>query len=290
MTEVIFSVTQMSCSDNISENMDKAESLIRKAANRGAQVVLLQELFMTPYFCKEINHNHFQLAQSVDRHKELASMAMLAKELAVVIPVSFFEKANQAYFNSVQVIDADGTSLGIYRKIHIPDAVGYYEKFYFNPGDTGIKVWKTRYCNIGIGICWDQWFPELARALALKGADVILYPTAIATRVDNDEKAITNRQWQRVMQGHAAANALPVCAANRVGVEKCDSIEMEFFGSSFITDETGAIIAEADTSEEVTLTAAIDLDNVNRSRVSYSFFRDRRPGEYEVLRTLDGSR
>jgi len=289
MAEVIFSVAQMSCSDNISENMDKAESLIRKAANKGAQVVLLQELFMTPYFCKEINHNHFQLARPADRHKELEKIALLAKELSVVIPVSFFEKANQAYFNSVQVIDADGVSIGIYRKIHIPDAIGYYEKFYFNPGDTGIKVWKTRYCNIGVGICWDQWFPELARAMALKGADVILYPTAIATRVDNDEQAITNKQWQRVMQGHATANATPVCAANRVGVEKSDSIEMKFFGSSFITDETGAIVAEAGTKEEVALTAAIDLEKVNNARVSFNFFRDRRPGEYEALRTLDGS-
>jgi N-carbamoylputrescine amidase len=289
MTEVTIAATQMSCSDNITENVDKAETFIRQAADKGAQIILLQELFMSPYFCKDINHEYFEYAKEADNHPELKKMAALAKELSVVLPVSFFEKANQAYFNSVMVIDANGLFLGKYRKTHIPDAPGYYEKYYFNPGDTGARVWQTRYGNIGVGICWDQWFPELARIMVLKGADVIFYPTAIADRDIVVEKAIDKNQWQRVMQGHAVANATPICASNRVGVEQGKSIKMTFFGSSFITDEIGAIVTEADSTEETVLTATFDFEKINTSRTLFNFFRDRRPEHYKPILALDGS-
>ncbi|MCF8070185.1 MAG: N-carbamoylputrescine amidase [Desulfobacterales bacterium] len=289
MAIVKIAVTQMKCSDNIKVNVDKAEILIRKSAKAGAHIILLQELFMTPYFCQDIDPEYLNYAEEADNHPVLARMAGLAKELSVVLPISFFEKANRAYFNSLMMIDADGKSLGLYRKTHIPDHPKYYEKFYFNPGDTGFKVFKTQYGKIGIGICWDQWFPESARILSLMGADVIFYPTAIGADVENFQERLS-RQWQRVMQGHAAANIVPVCAANRIGEEQGHNGSMTFFGSSFIANEIGEKTAEAGYSEEKILTADFDFQEIEQVRKMYEFFRDRRPSSYQPLMTLDGNK
>ncbi len=287
MTEITVSATQMACSEHIDENIGKAEHLIRQAAGEGAQIILLQELFLTPYFCKEEKKSYFELAKEAENNPVLDRMSQLARDLSVVLPISFYERAGNAFFNSVMMIDADGTLMGVYRKTHIPHAPGYQEKYYFSPGDTGFKVWPTRYGNVGVGICWDQWFPECARAMAMMGADILLYPTAIGT-ASYDNGYDYSPQWQHVMQGHAAANVIPVCASNRVGLEKAESCELNFFGLSFITDEAGTKVAEAGREEETVLTATFDFEGIRNNRDWFSLFRDRRPEVYDVLLTLDG--
>ncbi|MBS3932792.1 MAG: N-carbamoylputrescine amidase [Truepera sp.] len=280
--KVKLAVVQMSCTANLADNLAKAERLVREAAASGANIILLPELFEYLYFPQQEREEYFALAHPYQGHPFIPRFAALASELAVVLPLSFFERANQAYYNSLVMIDADGTLLGLYRKSHIPDGPGYEEKFYFNPGDTGFKTWQTRYGTIGVGICWDQWFPEAARIMALKGAEVLLYPTAIGSepaQVGLD----TRDMWQRAMLGHAVSNACYLAAANRIGREA----ETTFYGSSFISDYTGSKLSEAAESETI-LYAELDLAAARRFRAGFGFFRDRRPELYGPLLTLDG--
>jgi N-carbamoylputrescine amidase len=286
MTAVTVAATQFACSPVIAENVARAESMVRAAAARGAQIILLQELFETPYFCKDQSAELFNLAQPADDHPTIARMQELARELEVVLPVSFFEAANNAFYNSLAIIDADGEVLGYYRKSHIPDGAGYQEKFYFNPGDTGFKVWDTAYARIGCGICWDQWFPECARAMALMGAEIILYPTAIGSEPNNPDYSSADH-WQRAMQGHAACNMVPVLASNRIGREDGTSCSLDFYGRSFIAGARGEIIAAAEDQEAI-LTAQFDLPALRLQRAGWGLFRDRRPDLYTVMMTLDG--
>ena len=287
MSELCLAVTQMACGDNVSENVDRAESLVRQAAEQGAQIILLQELFETPYFPKEQLAKVYDMARPAENHPTLERLATLAKDLAVVLPLNFFERANQALYDSVMIVDADGEYLGLYRKSHIPNAVGYQEKHYFNPGDTGFQVWPTRYATIGVGVCWDQWFPEAARIMTLRGAEAIFYPTAIGSAPqmpDHDSMA----HWQRAMQGHAAVNLIPVCASNRIGREVGQTSEVTFYGSSFIAGPEGEIVAQAGRDEEAVVTARFDLEALRRKRNAWAVFRDRRPDLYGPLLTLDG--
>ena len=288
MSKTTLAVTQMACTDDFAANLDKAESLVREAASKGAQIILLQELFEGPYFCKTQNHNHFAHAHEATlRDPLLARFSNLAKELGAVLPVPFFERAGKAFYNSMAMMDADGTMLGLYRKTHIPQGPGYEEKYYFNPGDTGFKVWETAYGNVGLGICWDQWYPEAARTMALLGADVLMYPTAIGsepTMPDCDSMP----HWRRTQQGHAAANIMPVCASNRIGTERDGNVEMTFYGSSFITDPMGELIADADRTSEGVFTATVDFEEIRKFRAGWGFFRDRRPQHYGPVMTLDG--
>jgi N-carbamoylputrescine amidase len=267
------------------DNLARVEKLVREAAARGASVVLPPELFEGPYFCREERSENFAEARSVDDDEAVTRMRQVARELGVVIPVSFFEHSGQAYFNSVAVIDADGAVLGVYRKSHIPDGPGYEEKFYFRPGDTGFRVWPTRFGVLGVGICWDQWFPEAARSMMLLGAEVLLYPTAIGSE-PHEPDLDTRDPWQRAMIGHAVSNIVPVVAANRVGVEDGQS----FYGSSFIADPRGDKVAELDRSASGVIVHTFDLDAIARTRASWGFFRDRRPELYDVLCTADGKR
>jgi N-carbamoylputrescine amidase len=285
--KVTVAATQFACSANRAENLDKAEALVRAAAARGANVVLLQELFEGPYFCKDHLASHFETAHPLPGDALVRRFQALASELQVALPVSVFECANNAYYNSLVMVDADGSVLGVYRKSHIPEGPGYHEKFYFSPGDTGFRVWKTRYGNLGVGICWDQWFPEAARCMALMGADLLLYPTAIGSE-PHDASIDSRDHWQRCQQGHAAANVMPLVASNRIGVERGQQCEMTFYGSSFITDGTGAKIAEADRVSEAVLTATFDLGQLRRQRHAWGVFRDRRPELYGPIFTLDG--
>jgi N-carbamoylputrescine amidase len=287
MRKVTVAVTQMACSWDTEANVEQAIGLVREAAAQGAHIVLLQELFETPYFPIEERADRFALARPLDGHPTVEKMAALAKELELVLPVSFFERAGNAHFNAVAMLDADGSILGVYRKSHIPDGPGYEEKYYFNPGNTGFRVWKTRYANVGVAICWDQWFPESARAMALQDAELLLYPTAIGDE-PIPEYVDTKDQWQRVMQGHAAANMIPVLASNRIGVEKSDTATLNFYGSSFITDVAGAKLIEASRDRQAVLTATFDLDEQRRARASSGFFRDRRTDLYRCLLTLEG--
>ena len=287
MTQVTVAATQMACSWDIEANLARAEDLVREAAAKGANVVLLQELFATPYFCPDQKQEHFALAQPAEGNATIARFAALAAELEVVLPVSFFERANNAYFNSLAIVDADGSVLGLYRKSHIPQAPGYEEKFYFSPGDTGFRAWDTRYGTIGAGICWDQWFPECARAMALQGADILLYPTAIRSE-PNQPDLDSRDHWQRVMQGHAGANLVVLAASNRIGVEENDSATMTFYGSSFIAGPTGEKAAEANRTDQSVITASFDLDENRAKRAAWGLFRDRRPDLYDPLLTLDG--
>ena len=284
---VTIATTQMACSPNRAENVDRAEALVRRAAGSGAQIVLLQELFSTPYFCKDQRQEHFALAAAADDNPLIETMRGLAAELQVVLPVSFFERANAAHYNSLAMIDADGSLLGVYRKAHIPDGPGYQEKYYFNPGDTGFQVFRTRYAALGCAICWDQWFPEAARIMALKGAEILLYPTAIGSE-PQDPSLESREHWTRVMQGHAGANLMPLVAANRIGEEQGESCTLTFYGSSFIAGPTGEIVASAGQDAEAVLTATFDLDAIAATRASWGVFRDRRPDLYGPLRTLDG--
>lgn len=285
---------QMASGDwDLARNVARAERLIREAASKGAQLVLCPELFMTPYFCVDENSGHLSLAEPYADNERLAHFARLARELGVVIPVGFFERAGRAFYNSVAVIDADGSSLGVYRKTHIPDNPGYSEKFYFTPGDTGFKVWKTRFGVVGVGICWDQWFPETARAMALMGADVLCFPTIIGSDPIYPDLDCADH-WQRVMQGHAAANMMPLICANRIGSEtgRGDGVRepfrLTFHGRSFIADETGGLVAAADRVGETVLVHTFDLDAIRRRREAWALFRDRRPEAYRVLMTSDG--
>ncbi len=283
-----FGVVQFACTDSVDENVATATRLVREAARAGAQVILVQELFEGLYFCQEEKAGHFAKARTLDQeHPTLKAMRMLAAELGVVLPVSLFERANQAYYNSLVMVDADGGVLGLYRKSHIPDGPGYEEKFYFRPGDTGFKVWPTRFGTIGVGICWDQWFPEAARSMALMGADALLYPTAIGSEPASGFDSMEH--WRTVMRGHAGANILPVMAANRVGVERLGDGELTFYGSSFIAGQHGELVAEAGRSGEAVLTASFDLEAIRAERAAWGLFRDRRPELYGRLSTADGS-
>ncbi|CAK1856028.1 MULTISPECIES: N-carbamoylputrescine amidase [Vibrio] len=280
MSRVVkFAALQLTKSWDLEDNLNKAKQAIREAASNGANVVLPQELFAAPYFCKKQEAKYFELAEEVDNCLLITEMSALAKELGVVIPVSYFEKAGNTFFNSLVMIDADGTVLDNYRKSHIPDGPGYSEKYYFSPGDTGFKVWQTQFGKFGAGICWDQWFPELARSLALHGAEAIFYPTAIGSE-PQDPTLDSRDHWQRTMQGHSAANLVPVIASNRVGTECDDGIETTFYGSSFITDHTGGKLAEAPRDEEAIIYAEIDLAATAQARHSWGLFRDRRPDLY----------
>ena len=279
--------TQFACSTNATQNLDRAEHLVREAAAKGAQVILLQELFETPYFCKDHLASHFDLARPIAGSPVVQRFQALARELEVALPLSVFERANNAYFNSLAMIDADGSVLGVYRKSHIPEGPGYHEKYYFSPGDTGFRVWKTRYGTLGVGICWDQWFPEAARCMALMGADVLLYPTAIGSE-PHDASIDSRDHWQRCMQGHAAANVMPLVASNRIGVERGEKYEMTFYGSSFIAGPAGEKLVEADRSTEAVITATLDLEAIRAQRHAWGVFRDRRPELYGPIMTLDG--
>lgn len=281
MRKVKVAATQMSCSWNREEVLDKAEKLVRKAAAEGANIILLQELFETPYFCQKQKFEYFDLAKPLSGNAAVKRFTEVAKELQVVLPISFYEKAGNTAFNTIAIIDADGTILGTYHKTHIPDGLPYAEKFYFTPGDTGFKVWKTKYADIGVGICWDQWFPEAARSMALLGAELLFYPTAIGSEptLNVDSKS----HWQHAMQGHAAANIMPVIASNRIGTETDDESSMTFYGSSFISDQTGTIVEEADRETESVLVHEFDLDAIAQMRREWGVFRDRRPEMYGTL-------
>ncbi|EHK9076703.1 N-carbamoylputrescine amidase [Vibrio parahaemolyticus] len=286
MSKVVkFAALQLTKSWDLEENLAKAKKAIRKAAQNGANVILPQELFAAPYFCKKQEAKYFELAEETANSHLIQEMSALAKELGVVIPVSYFEKAGNTFFNSLVMIDADGTVLDNYRKSHIPDGPGYSEKYYFSPGDTGFKVWQTKFGKFGAGICWDQWFPELARSLALHGAEAIFYPTAIGSE-PQDPTLDSRDHWQRTMQGHSAANLVPVIASNRVGTEVDDGIETTFYGSSFITDHTGAKIAEAPREGETIIYAEIDLAATAKARHAWGLFRDRRPDLYTSVGKL----
>jgi len=288
MREVTVAATQMACSWDREANIAGAEALVREAAAEGAQIVLIQELFETPYFCCDQKQEYFTLAAPAEGNPLIARMAELAKALKVVLPVSFFESANNAYYNSIAIVDADGSVLGIYRKSHIPDGPGYQEKYYFNPGDTGFRVWPTRYGTLGAAICWDQWFPESARAMALLGAEILFYPTAIGDE-PQDPTVISKDHWQRAMQGHAAANMMPLVSSNRIGKENGAAAQLTFYGASFIADELGAKVAEADGKSRAVITATFDLDALRKKRASWGLFRDRRPDLYGPLLTADGT-
>jgi N-carbamoylputrescine amidase len=279
---VTVAATQMACTWDTAANVARAERLVREAAAKGAQVVLLQELFETPYFCIDRDAKFFELAHRSADNPLVNRFRDVARELDVVLPVSWFETTGSVFFNTVSMIDADGSVLGSYRKSHIPDGYGYQEKFYFTPGDTGFRAFVTRYARIGVAICWDQWFPEAARAMALAGAEVLMYPTAIGSE-PLDATIDSCGHWQRAMQGHAAANMLPVVASNRIGAETVGAYTDVFYGSSFIADATGAKRAEAGRDAEAVLTASFNLDAWARARASWGLFRDRRPELYSGL-------
>jgi N-carbamoylputrescine amidase len=289
---VTVAATQFSCDWNVDANMAKGEKAVREAARRGAQVILLPELFETPYFCIEQDVRHLSLARTVQDNRAVQHFRSIARELGVVLPISFFEASGRAYFNSIAIIDADGSVLGVYRKSHIPNGPGYQEKNYFSPGDTGFKVWDTRFARIGVGICWDQWFPETARTMALMGAELFFFPTAIGSEPPPALPVTSRDHWQRTQQGHAAANLTPLVASNRYGRERSlqdpQGLFIDFYGSSFITDATGAKVAEAGESEDAILTATFDLDAIAQLRDNWFVFRDRRPDLYAPLLSLDG--
>lgn len=288
MAEVSVAITQMASRHSWAENCDAAEGLTRSAAKAGAQLVLLQELFDGDYFCIE-QHAHFlNLAHELDRHPTVKRFSALAKELGIVLPVSVFERAGNVHYNTTVIVDADGKQLGIYRKTHIPDGRGYQEKFYFSPGDTGFKVWETAVGRIGLGICWDQWFPEAARAMALMGAELLLYPTAIGSEPPNPDYD-SSTHWQNVMRGHAAANIMPLLASNRIGRETAPDGRFDiFYGRSFIADQQGEKVQEMDRTEEGFRVQRFDLAGIGELRRSWGVFRDRRPEMYGALMTRDG--
>ena len=286
MRNVTVAAIQMQCSTNVEENIKKADKMIREAAQKGAQIILLPELFERQYFCQERRYEYYEFAKSVEENDAVRHFKKLAKELSVVLPISFYERDINRLYNSVAIIDADGTNLGVYRKTHIPDDHYYQEKFYFTPGDTGFRVFKTTFGTIGVGICWDQWFPETARGMAIQGAEILFYPTAIGS-----EPILTcdsMPHWRRCMQGHAACNLMPVVAANRIGTESvipCEenggqTSELTFYGSSFITDATGEIVVTANREEETVIYSTFDLDQLESDRLSWGLFRDRRPECY----------
>ena len=288
MRKVTVAAIQMQCEKDRDKNIAKAEEMVRKAAKQGANIILLSELFENLYFCQEKRYDYYDLAEPVEENKAILHFKEIARELQVVLPISFYERDINVLYNSVAIIDADGSVLGVYRKTHIPDDHFYQEKFYFTPGDTGFKVWDTRYGRIGVGICWDQWFPECARSMAVQGAELIFYPTAIGS--EPILLCDSMPHWRRCMQGHAASNLVPVIAANRIGEEKvlpCEennhqTSSLKFYGSSFITDETGEIVTEASREEETVILAEFDLDAIRENRLSWGLFRDRRPELYDA--------
>jgi len=285
--KVTVAATQFAAAADRVANLATAERLVRDAARQGANIVLVQELFETPYFCKEHDPRYFEIALPIAENPAVQRFQELARELDVVLPVSVYERAGNVFYNSIAIVDAGGTLLGTYRKSHIPESPGYHEKFYFSPGDTGFKVWRTRFGTIGVAICWDQWFPESARAMALLGAEMLFYPTAIGS--EPQDLSIDSRDhWQRAMQGHAASNIMPVIASNRIGTECGERWEVTYYGSSFITDHGGAIVAQAQRGGEAVITASFDLDAIRAYRNAWGVFRDRRPELYGPLMTLDG--
>lgn len=289
MAKVKVAAVQMAMCADTNTNINTAERLVRQAAEQGANIILLPELFENLYFCQEKNYNYYALATTVEENPAIRRFKKVAKELDVVIPVSFYEKCMNTTYNTVAVIDADGEVLGIYRKNHIPDDHFYQEKFYFTLGDTGFKVWNTKYGRIGVGICWDQWFPETARCMALMGADILFYPTAIGSEPILEVDSMPH--WRRCMQGHSASNIVPVVAANRVGTETVTPSESNnnqssslcFYGSSFITDETGEVIVSADRESECVIVSEFDLNKIDEMRMSWGLFRDRRPETYKII-------
>ncbi len=287
MATISVGAVQMAMTDDFDDNLATAERLVREAAGQGARIILIPELFEGPYFCKDQLPEHLGRAIELDRHPTIEHFARVAAELGVVLPLSVYERAGQALFNTVVVVDADGTTLGKYRKSHIPDGPGYTEKNYFSPGDTGFRVWDTAHGTIGVGICWDQWFPESARCMALLGAEVLLYPTAIGSEPP-DPTWDSSGHWQRVMQGHAGANLMPLVAANRFGREVGQTCDITFYGSSFIADNTGAKVAEAGRDSEAVIVATFDRDALRTQRAAWGLFRDRRPELYGPIATLDG--
>lgn len=289
MSTVKVAAIQMSCSTSVEENISKADKLVREAAANGAKIILLSELFERQYFCQERRYDYYSFAKSLEDNDAVQHFAKVAKELKVILPISFYEKDVNVLYNSVAMINDEGEVIGLYRKTHIPDDHFYQEKFYFTPGDTGFEVFNTRYGNIGIGICWDQWFPETARSLALMGADIILYPTAIGKEPILEVDSMGH--WRRAMQGHSASNIIPVVAANRIGLEKVSPCkdnnnqesELLFYGSSFMTDQWGEIIASAGRETEEILYAEYDFETNREDRLSWGVFRDRRPEMYTEL-------
>ncbi|HEV8017842.1 MAG TPA: N-carbamoylputrescine amidase [Steroidobacteraceae bacterium] len=283
---------QMACDWDPDGNIARAERLVRQAAARGAQFILLPELFETPYFCIEQDTRHLALAHPAAENRAVRHFAAVARELGVVLPISFFERAGPVYFNSIAILDADGTNLGVYRKSHIPNGPGYQEKNYFSPGDTGFRVWDTRFARIGVGICWDQWFPETARVMALMGAELFFFPTAIGTEPPPALPVNSREHWQRTQQGHAAANLTPLVASNRYGLERSlqdpEGLYIRFYGSSFIADALGAKVAEAPEEGDAVLTHTFDLTAGAQLRDNWFVFRDRRPDLYGPLVSLDG--
>lgn len=286
MRNVTVAAVQMKCSKSVEKNIAHAEELVRQAAAKGAEIVLLPELFERPYFCQERRYEYYEYAQTAEENPAVRHFSRVAAELGIVIPVSFYEKEVNNTYNSVAVLDADGKNLGIYRKTHIPDDHYYQEKFYFTPGDTGFRVFDTRYGKIGVGICWDQWFPETARCMALEGAELLFYPTAIGSEPILACDSMPH--WRRCMQGHAAMNLMPVIAANRIGKEEVkpcaenggQESSLIFYGSSFITDETGELLQTASRDQEEILTETFDLDELAAKRLEWGLFRDRRPKCY----------
>jgi len=287
MRSVKVAATQMSCSNSIEENIAKADTLVRQAAAKGAQIILLQELFETPYFCQKEKSQYYVYATELEQNKAVNHFKHVARELEVVLPISFYEKKNNARYNSLAVIDANGDVLGKYRKSHIPDGPGYEEKFYFNPGDTGFKVWNTRFGKIGVGVCWNQCYPEAARCMALMGAELLFYPTAIGSE-PQDGSIDSKEHWQACMLGHAAANLIPVIASNRIGVEEDDESNISFYGSSFIAGPQGNKVVEAGREEETVLVAEFDLEQLETQRLEWGIFRDRRPDLYRIISSYDG--
>ncbi len=289
MSTVKVAAIQMSCSTSVEENISKADKLVREAAANGAKIILLSELFERQYFCQERRYDYYSFAKSLEDNDAVQHFAKVAKELKVILPISFYEKDVNVLYNSVAMINDEGEVIGLYRKTHIPDDHFYQEKFYFTPGDTGFEVFNTRYGNIGIGICWDQWFPETARSLALMGADIILYPTAIGKEPILEVDSMGH--WRRAMQGHSASNIIPVVAANRIGLEKVSPCkdnnnqesELLFYGSSFMTDQWGEIIASAGRETEEILYSEYDFESNREDRLSWGVFRDRRPEMYTEL-------
>lgn len=289
MRKITVAAVQMMMDKSSDKNIFKAENMVKKAADMGANIILLPELFENTYFCQERKYESYKLAMPVSENAAVHAMSALARELHVVIPVSFYEQDGNSLFNSVAMIDADGSVMGVYRKTHIPDDHFYQEKFYFTPGDTGFCVWNTAFGKIGVGICWDQWFPEAARCMALDGAELLLYPTAIGSEPILETDSMPH--WRRCMQGHSAANIMPVAAANRIGTEKVNPCEenanqssaLKFYGSSFITDETGEILQSASRDKEEIILQEFDLDRIAENRLSWGVFRDRRPNCYRLI-------
>jgi N-carbamoylputrescine amidase len=285
---------QMACGWDAAANIARAEQLVREAAARGAQIILLPELFETPYFCIEQDARHLHLACTPAESRAVQHFIPVARELGVVLPISFFERAGRAYFNSIAILDADGTNLGVYRKSHIPNGPGYQEKTYFSPGDSGFRVWNTRFARIGVGICWDQWFPESARVMALMDAELLFFPTAIGSEPPPAPPVNSRAHWQRTQQGHAAANLTPLIAANRYGLERSlqnpQQLHIRFYGSSFIADALGEKVCEAAEEGDAVLVHTFDLEAIGALRDNWFVFRDRRPDLYGRLTTLDGGR